>query len=129
MKTLYAKVKFTNEIVKNKYNDKTYDYITFFNDLKEGDLIVVGTKFGYSVAEFVCYKDEKGNSNSFIVDKVDTSVYESLRERQYKIKKLSKEIDERAKQALQRKKLDELATSDQELKTMLDTLDALVSAD
>ncbi|WP_316002232.1 hypothetical protein [Listeria monocytogenes] len=129
MKTLYAKVKFTNEIVKNKYNDKTYDYMTFFSDLKEGDLIVVGTKFWYSVAEFVCYKDEKGKSNSFIVDKVDTSVYESLRDRQYKIKKLSKEIDERAKQALQRKKLDELATSDQELKTMLDTLDALVTAD
>ncbi|EAG8700778.1 hypothetical protein CHT76_08700 [Listeria monocytogenes] len=131
-KTLFAKVKFTNEIENKKRGDvvqKLYDYLTFFDDLKEGDLVVVGTRFGYTVAEFISYQDEKGQCKSYIVDKVDTSLYESFQARQYKIKKLNEEIEERAKKAFQRQKLDELSVSDKTLKAMLDTLDSLLEAD
>ncbi|MBC2196284.1 hypothetical protein [Listeria booriae] len=126
MKTLFAKVKFTNEIANKKQgNQDSYDYLTFFEDLNEGDLVVVGTRFGYTVAEFIEYSEEKGRCGSYIVDKVDTSTYENLKERQRQIKKLDRDIEERAKKALQRQRLDELAKDDKELRTMLDTRDSL----
>lgn len=125
MKTLNVKVKFVNDFEKNNRGEKLYDYLTFFDDLEEGDLVAVGTRHGYAVAEFVEYSDSRGKGGSYIVDKIDTATYEAMKDKAYKIKKLKEDIDERAKKVLQRKKLDELAVGDQELKTMLDTVDSL----
>ncbi|MBC2367805.1 hypothetical protein HBP99_04115 [Listeria booriae] len=125
MKTLNAKVKFVNDFDKNSKGEKHYDYLTYMDGLEEGDLVVVQTKYGFSVAEFVRYVVETGRGKCHIVAKIDMTGYYEITEKEDKIKRLKQQIDERAKKVLQRKKLDELAVDDQELKTMLDTFDSL----
>ncbi|MHC5215422.1 hypothetical protein ACYSNR_02070 [Enterococcus sp. LJL128] len=92
-------------------------------------MVVVETRFGYSVAEFIEYVKQPFSKEvqSFIVQKVDISEIESEKERLVKISILRSEINEKAKAALQRRKLNELAAEDAELKALLDTLDSLES--
>lgn len=126
MKTLKASVRFINDLEKQRRTEKVYHYLTMIIDLKEGDLVVVETQYGYAVAEFVEYLDvTRKKANSYIIQKVDTSLINTQKEQQRKIESLKHKIDEKAKEALQRKKLNELAQDDAELKTLLDTLDSL----
>ena len=126
MKTLKASVRFINDLEKQRRTEKVYHYLTMITDLNEGDLVVVETQYGYAVAEFVEYLDViRKKANSYIIQKVDTSLINTQKEQQRKIESLKHKIDEKAKEALQRKKLNELAQDDAELKMLLDTLDSL----
>lgn len=126
MKTLKASVRFINDLEKQRRTEKVYHYLTMITDLNEGDLVVVETQYGYAVAEFVEYLDViRKKANSYIIQKVDTSLINAQKEQQRKIESLKHKIDEKAKEALQRKKLNELAQDDAELKMLLDTLDSL----
>ncbi|GEL67218.1 hypothetical protein [Marinilactibacillus psychrotolerans] len=126
MKELKAKVVFHNDFEKRNRGNKQYDYLTIDESLQEGDLVVVETQYGYAVAEFVKYTDSiKINAKSYIVQKLDVERVTELKVRKSKIEELKLRIDSKAKEALQRKKLDELAKDDAELKTLLDTLDSL----
>ncbi|MBO0450782.1 hypothetical protein [Candidatus Enterococcus murrayae] len=126
MKTLKASVRFINDLERQRRTEKVYHYLTMIPDLNEGDLVVVETQYGYAVAEFIAYKDViRKAAKSFIIQKVDTSHIDNQKEQQRKIESLKAKIDEKAKEALQRKKLNELAQDDIELKMLLDTLDSL----
>lgn len=126
MKVLKASVKFINEYEKQRRSEKEYHYLSLIEDLQEGDLVVVETRYGYSVAEFISYiNDFAVNSSSYIVQKINLDQILIEKDRQSKITQLKQEIDEKAKEALQRKKLNELAKDDKELKVLLDTLDSL----
>lgn len=126
MKALKASVKFINDFEKKRRTDKEYHYLSLIADLQEGDLVVVETRHGYAVAEFIEYIDDFSvNSSSYIIQKVELDQVSHEKERQRNIKRLKSEIDEKAKAALQRKKLDELAAEDSELKILLDKLDGL----
>lgn len=126
MKTLKAKVVFVNDYEKQRKTEKEYHYLTLIEDLKEEDLVVVETRHGYAVAEFAGYIDDLAvNSSAYIVQKVDVTGLNAEKDRQNKIARLKQEIDQKAKEALQRKKLNELAEEDADLKVLLDTLDSL----
>ncbi|GGC74771.1 hypothetical protein [Enterococcus wangshanyuanii] len=126
MKALKASVKFINDFEKQRRTDKDYHYLSLIADLQEGDFVVVETRHGYAVAEFIEYIDDFSvNSSSYIIQKVELDQVSHEKERQRNIKRLKSEIDEKAKAALQRKKLDELAAEDSELKILLDKLDGL----
>lgn len=126
MTTLKASVRFINDYEKQRRTEKEYHYLTMISDLKEDDLVVVETKHGYAVAEFIEYIEKCNvNSSAYIVQKIDLSEITTEKSRQKKISNLKNEIDARAKAALQRKKLNELAKDDAELKVLLDTLDSL----
>ena len=121
-----ASVRFINDLEKQRRTERAYHYLTMISDLNEGDLVVVETQYGYAVAEFVEYIEPTSKkAKSYIIQKVDTSHIDSKKEQQRKIESLKAKIDEKAKEALQRKKLNELAKEDAELKTLLDTLDSL----
>jgi len=126
MKTMRASVRFINDLEKQRRTERAYHYLTMISDLNEGDLVVVETQYGYAVAEFVEYIGQTGKkARSYIIQKIDTSHIDNQKEQQRKIESLKAKIDEKAKEALQRKKLNELAKEDAELKTLLDTLDSL----
>lgn len=128
MTTLKAKVKFINSLDKEGRNlgNKSYHYNVLIPDIETGDLVVVQTQFGYSVAEFIQYIDESEvKAEKFIVQKLELDSFEKYQEKLKTIKKLEKKIEKKAREALQRKKLNELAESDAELKVLLDTLDSL----
>ena len=123
---LKAKVVFPNRLDKNEYGNKQYDYFTNINNLEEGDLVVVETQYGFSVAKFVTYTDKfKTNAKSHIVQKVDLSKFLLEKERLEKIKDIEAKIKERAEQANKRKFYEQLAQHDDGLKALLDSLDAL----
>lgn len=126
MKTMKASVRFINDLERQRRTEKVYHYLTLIADLKEGDLVVVETQYGYAVAEFIEYRDViRKAAKSYIIQKVDTTHIDNQKEQQRKIESLKQKIDEKAKEALQRKKLNELAQEDAELKMLLDTLDSL----
>ncbi len=123
---LKANVAFPNRFDKDMYGEKHYTYFTKIDDLVEGDLVVVETQFGYSVAKFVRYTDKfKTNAKAHIVQKANIEEFIEEKERLEKIRDLEEQISHRAEQANKRKIYDQLAENDDELKELLNTLDSL----
>lgn len=104
---------------------KKYDYKTLLHDLKEGDLVVVETRNGYQVAEFQGYSTASTKANAFIVQRIDTDKVKIEKEKQEQIEELKRSIALRAKEIEERKRLNELAGLDPEIKLLLDQLDEL----
>lgn len=123
---LKAKVIFPSRFDKDIYGGKHYDYFTNIKDLEEGDLVVVETQYGFSVAKFIRYTDKfKVKATKHIVQKVNLEEFLAEKERLKKIRDLEEQISHKAEQANKREIYNQLAENDDELKTLLDTLDSL----
>lgn len=123
---LKIKVVFQHQYDRDTWGSKKYNYLTDIGDLGEGDLLVVETQHGYAVAKFIRYVNElEVNASSWVIQKIDIDSFNAKKEHLKQIKEIQLQIEERAKQANKRKFYEELAKSDPELKTLLDTLDSL----
>lgn len=121
-----AAVQFQHKYDKQEWNEKEYHYKTFLTDLKEGDLVVVETTYGPTVAKFIKYVAKaQVNSLKFIVQKVDTEAFEEAKERHKKKADLIETIEQRAAELRKLKELESLASQDDELKALLDELKKL----
>src|SRR6185312_8086491 len=110
---LKAKVVFNHRYDKDEWGTKQYDYFTFIDWLHEGDLVVVETANGFTVAKFVEYTNSHVTKcEKFIVQKVDLSSFNLEKGRIERIANLNKAIEKKAKEAMNRKLYDELAERD-----------------
>ncbi len=126
MKINRIKVRFVENLT--SFNEsKHYSFLTYMEDLQEGDLLVVQTRYGLALARFVEYTEGSDcvKAEKFAMASVDLSGFEALNEKHQKIKSLKAEIDEEAKRTVEQFKLKELAKNSPKLQAMLDTLDAL----
>lgn len=126
MKIKRIKVRFVENLT--SFNEsKRYSFLTYLEGLKEGDLLVVRTRYGLALARFVEYTDgfDSVKAEKFAMAKVDLSEFYAADEKHEKIKRLKAEIDEEAKSIVEQFKLKELAKDSPKLKAMLDTLESL----
>ena len=113
-----AKVKFMNEYGLGK----EYNYLTTKKDLVEGDLVIVEAKEFYAVAVFSRYTTEANNATKFIVGKLDLEGIEEDKKVAFEIEKIKQQINERVKEVERQKRLDELASQDAELGSLIKVL-------
>lgn len=118
-------VKFVSYDEYGHSNNKTYDYLTSDESLQVGDLVVVRTSAGFSVAQVVEFKEYSSYAKSLIVDKVDMTRYN---EETAKIKrtqeiraKLEAELAEEQRLAVYR----EAAKSNARIQELLEELESL----
>lgn len=81
MPSKIAVVNFPHSLSRTGFGDKEYHYKSYLLDLTEGDLVVVETQTGYTVARFIRYVDEtKIEDLKYIVQPVDLEEHFRLRE-------------------------------------------------
>lgn len=119
METLIAKVSFfdSHGIVEDW---RQYDYLTLEDDLKEGDLVVVETRYGYKVASFVKYAEVSDKATSFIITSVDVDSVENYKKKKQEKEDILKAIEKREKELLEEKRLRELANDDEVIKELVE---------
>lgn len=128
---LNACVVFPNRLDQGCYGEKRYNYLTHIGNLKEGDLVVVETQYGYAVAKFVKYMKKPKDivPTAHIVQKVDLEAFEAEKARYERIKEIEVLIEHRLEQANKRKLFEQLAEQDEVMKDLLEELDKLQKAE
>ncbi|EHP2922892.1 TPA: hypothetical protein ACSY40_09495 [Listeria monocytogenes] len=120
------KVKFVNSFNQEQGSEKLYDYRTFLKDLNAGDLVAVETANGYAVAEVVKFNTASTREpRSYAFQKIDVNTLNNEKARQEEIEELRFKIDLQVKKTSEKARWKELAKSDPELKTLIDTLESL----
>ncbi|EHC5243276.1 hypothetical protein JR594_001164 [Listeria monocytogenes serotype 1/2a] len=120
------KVKFVNSFNQEQGSEKLYDYRTFLKDLSVGDLVAVETANGYAVAEVVKFNTVPTREpRSCAFQKIDVNTLNNEKARQEEIEELRFKIDLQVQKTSEKARWKELAKSDPELKTLIDTLESL----
>ncbi|EAC2921687.1 hypothetical protein FHZ96_09940 [Listeria monocytogenes] len=120
------KVKFVNSFNQEQGSEKLYDYRTFLKDLNAGDLVAVETANGYAVAEVVKFNTASTREpRSYAFQKIDVNTLNNEKARQEEIEELRFKIDLQVQKTSEKARWKELAKSDPELKTLIDTLESL----
>ncbi|EHM4866114.1 TPA: hypothetical protein ACSY4P_10625 [Listeria monocytogenes] len=120
------KVKFVNSYNQEQGSEKLYDYRTFLKDLNAGDLVAVETANGYAVAEVVKFNTASTREpRSYAFQKIDVNTLNNEKARQEEIEELRFKIDLQVQKTSEKARWKELAKSDPELKTLIDTLESL----
>lgn len=121
---LTAQVQFQHEYDKERFSGKYYDFLSFMTDLKAGDLVVVETQYGYSIAKFVGYTAApKVNPSKYIITSVDLTKFKEQKKQAEKVKELESKIESRMKLVNRRKVYEQLAEHDETMKALLAELD------
>ncbi|EAD1842001.1 hypothetical protein HB952_14200 [Listeria welshimeri] len=120
------KVKFVNSFNQEQGSEKLYDYRTFLKDLNAGDLVAVETANGYAVAEVVKLNTASTREpRSYAFQKIDVNTLNNEKAKQEEIEELRFKIDLQVQKTSEKARWKELAKSDPELKTLIDTLESL----
>ncbi|MBC1622321.1 hypothetical protein HB925_07625 [Listeria welshimeri] len=120
------KVKFVNSFNQEQGSEKLYDYRTFLKDLNAGDLVAVETANGYAVAEVVKLNTASTHEpRSYAFQKIDVNTLNNEKAKQEEIEELRFKIDLQVQKTSEKARWKELAKSDPELKTLIDTLESL----
>lgn len=120
-------VRFKHAYDREYWGNKEFHYLTLSRDLQEGDLVVVETKHGYSVAQVIRYLANSSHAFRYIIQKVDLSEHEQLLAKARKATFIQAEIEERAEAIRKRKELEILAKEDEKLKALMIDMDELLS--
>lgn len=81
MNSKLAIVNFPHSLRATGFGEKEYNYKTYIKGLTPGNLVVVETQTGYTVARFKKYVDESKVDNlKYIVQQVDIDEHLRLRE-------------------------------------------------
>jgi hypothetical protein len=87
-------VRFVNQ---NRSNDKEYAYLTDL-DLKEGDIVVVDTQYGFKTAEVTSLFCNENDANKWVVCKVDAEAFgkklATLKHKQFILKQMKTRLDQ-----------------------------------
>lgn len=124
MEKCYVNVRFFDNYDRSKLAEKEYCFIAWEN-LATGDLVVVETKFGLSLAVVSGNLPIKPNQLSDrdmreVVTKVDTSAFEMRKERAERKAELKRLMDQRIKGLEEIDRYEAFAKEDEALKTMLE---------
>ncbi|EAE7767435.1 hypothetical protein ACTKQT_002557 [Listeria monocytogenes] len=127
MKTKKIQVRFINNLT-NWNTTKKYNFLTFLEDLHEGDLVVVETRNGHAIAEFITYVDEMDvKAERIAFSKVDVKSLHDYVDRLAKINLLKNKIKMEVEELTGKIQLEILAEMSPTLKTLIDTLHSLES--
>ncbi|MBC2288571.1 hypothetical protein [Listeria farberi] len=127
MKTKKIQVRFINNLA-NWNTTKKYNFLTILEDLHEGDLVVVETRNGHAIAEFITYVDEMDvKAERIAFSKVDVKSLHDYVDRLAKIKLLKNKIKMEVEELTGKIQLEILAEMSPRLKTLIDTLHSLES--
>ncbi|ENH9561949.1 hypothetical protein ABW287_000503 [Listeria monocytogenes] len=127
MKTKKIQVRFINNLT-NWNTTKKYNFLTFLEDLHEGDLVVVETRNGHAIAEFITYVDEMDvKAERIAFSKVDVKSLHDYVDRLAKINLLKNKIKMELEELTGKIQLEILAEMSPKLKTLIDTLHSLES--
>lgn len=98
MKNFKVKIKFehafANDSARRATSNKEYHYLSFV-DLNRGDQVVVDTQYGLAVG-VVTGKVRPGESfkgHSYVIQKIDTTAFQEMKQKQAKLEFLKAEID------------------------------------
>lgn len=127
MKQRIVAVKFKHAYDKEEWGNKNFHYYTSINGLEAGDLVVVETQYGYSVAQVVRYVSSSRHVFRYVIQKVDLEAHEKFLEKETKLEFIRAEIEDRAEAIRERKELEALAAEDKEMKNLIDEMDKLLS--
>lgn len=124
MEKSYVNVRFFDNYDRSKLAEKEYCFIAWEN-LAAGDLVVVETRFGLSLAVVSGNLPIKPNQLSDrdmreVVTKVDTTAFAMRKERAERKAELKRKMDQRIKGLEEIDRYEAFAKEDEALKTMLD---------
>lgn len=108
------------------FRGKSYGYLSF-EKLSIGDLVVVETVYGLSVAKVSYVVTTVGNfeSSSYVVSRIDTSELEAKKLKVAQAEMIKAEIEEKIREHLYKKQLSEFAKDDQEIADLVKQLENL----
>lgn len=124
--TRIATVQFINSYSAG-YNTRVYDFKTDIEELQEGDIVVVDTANGLSVAEVVGFKEKSHMATKWVIQKVDVEAHEERLARIERIEELKKKMEKRRKQLHDVEVYQQLAASDDQMAALLAEYDELVN--
>lgn len=127
MKQRIVAVRFKHAYDKEEWGSKEFHYFTSLRDLVAGDLVVVETQFGYTVAQVVRYATNSKHAFRYVIQKVELEAHEEFLEKETKLEFIRAEIEERAEAIRERKELEALAAEDSEMKRLIKEMDELLS--
>lgn len=127
MKPKYIAIRFKHRYDREEWGNKHYHYKTSIDDLKAGDLVVVESQNGYSVASVVRYITHSNQAHKFVIQKVDLVAHEEFLEKEMKLSFIRAEVEERAEEIEERRKLEALAAEDEKMKRLIAEMDELLS--
>lgn len=127
MKTNLVSVQFKHGNGQSGWTHKLYHYKTLIEDLQNGELVVVETQNGYTVAKVAKRLVKSDLANKYVVQKIDTSQLEKHKMRETQIEFLRADIRSRADAIREQQEMELLAAEDAELKKMLAEMDHLLS--
>lgn len=124
MEKSYVNVRFFNNYDRSKLAEKEYCFIAWEN-LAAGDLVVVETRFGLSLAVVsgnLPIKPDQLSDRDMreVVTKVDTTAFAMRKERAERKAELKRKMDQRIKGLEEIDRYEAFAKEDEALKTMLD---------
>lgn len=127
MKQNLVSVQFKHGNGQAGWTTKHYDYKALSDDLQSGDLVVVETQYGYTVARVVKQILNSNIANKYVVQKINTAQLEKHKARETQIEFLRADIRNRADAIREQQEMELLAAEDAELKKMLAEMDHLLS--
>lgn len=98
---------------------RNYSYKTNLTDLQQGDLVIVPTRDTFKIGTFEEYMEEDSKATRWLVSKVDFTEYNSILEKEKKLKEIKDKMDKR-KETLEQKAIYKMmAESDPSMKDLL----------
>lgn len=104
---------------------KEYDYLTFLDDLKIGDLVVVETRYGYKVAKISDLKEFSEYARSFVIDKIDLDQFNKTKQRLAREAEIRRSIEAQLEEEKRLQIYREAAQSNKNIADLLAELEAL----
>lgn len=105
------------------YCSKTYHYYSAYK-MRLDDIVIVESRYGPQVAKVVQENIPSASftGSSFVIQKVDVNSVNYIKEKLAKAEMLKEEIEERVREALFTKQVEDLSAQDEELAQLLDQL-------
>lgn len=107
------------------YGSKEYDYLTFLDDLKIDDLVVVETRYGYKVAKISDIKEFSEYAKSFVIDKIDLAKFIETKQRLAREAEIRRSIEAQLEEEQRLQIYREAAQSNTNIADLLAELEAL----
>ena len=116
-------VQFPREISDDQYLSKEYSYLTDLIDLKEDDMVVVDTQYGFRVAKVSSLFGDESKANKWIVCAIDAKAFTAklseLKRKQFILRQVKQHVENKSFLAQAKA----LAGSDPVLQKLLASLD------
>ena len=123
MKIQKVRVRFRRDFDSRTFNSKAYDYLSAV-EVEVGDLVVVETQYGLSVALVVelCTPAAEFSGSRYVVQKVDRENFEAFKLKLARVEMIKAEIEEKIREKVYMQHVETFAKDDAELAELLEEL-------